>query len=143
MKRAFKERRKIPNAARAIRKLFKINRTDCIHWEGKKNTDGYGMLRSSRTVQVYVHRVVYELFFGPIQKGLVVDHKCRTRDCSNPYHLRIVTPAVNSKENSISPMALNARKTHCNHGHEFTKSNTIKYVGRNGKEHRRCRACTS
>ena len=37
--------------------------------------------------------------------------------------------------------ALNAAKTHCARGHEYTPANTYNYLGPNGKLCRQCRIC--
>lgn len=82
------------------------------------------------------HRLAHMLWNGPIPAGLVIDHKCRTPECCNPAHLRVVTPRENTIENSVSIPALNAAKTHCKRGHPFTPENTY----RNGAG-RACKAC--
>jgi hypothetical protein len=80
--------------------------------------------------------VAYELAIGPIPEGLTIDHLCRNRGCVNPAHLEAVTNRTNLlRGDGIA--ALNARKTHCKRGHEFTPENT--YVWREGT--RACRAC--
>ncbi|TDD77726.1 HNH endonuclease [Actinomadura rubrisoli] len=84
---------------------------------------------------VVVHRFVYESLVGPIPEGLVLDHLCRVRACCNPAHLEPVTDRVNILRGA-SITAANARKTHCDHGHEFTSQNTYRHRGR-----RLCRAC--
>lgn len=43
-----------------------------------------------------LHRVVYEILMGEIAPGLVLDHTCRVRACSNPDHLEPVTQQVNT-----------------------------------------------
>lgn len=43
------------------------------------------------------HRVAWELTYGLIPDGLVIDHLCRNRRCSNPDHLDAVTMAVNTQ----------------------------------------------
>jgi len=116
----------------------KVDRWDpdhCWEWTGAKIPGGYASLAVPGTSQVGAHRVAYELCIGPIPGGLHLDHLCRNRGCVNPKHLEPVT----SRENILrgqSPGALNARKTHCKQGHEFTAENT--YVIQGG---RRCRAC--
>jgi hypothetical protein len=42
------------------------------------------------------------------------------------------------KATKVSPAVINAAKTHCVHGHEFTEKNTI----RRGKNGRRCWTCS-
>ena len=82
-----------------------------------------------------VQRVIWETFNGPVPAGLVLDHLCRVRCCVNPSHLEPVTDRVNILR-GVGPTALNAKKTHCKHGHEFTESNT----GHNAKG-RYCKTC--
>jgi hypothetical protein len=95
-----------------------------------KNGYGYLSLKAA-------HRVSYELFKGPIPKGLHIDHLCRVRCCINPDHLEAVTLVENvMREVSFSPK--NAAKTHCNHEHEFSVENT--FVKPTTGE-RVCRAC--
>lgn len=56
--------------------------------------------------------------------------------CVNPIHLEAVTPYENNIGRSASASAINARKTHCVHGHEFTPENTYVISGK-----RRCKTC--
>lgn len=113
--------------------------TGCWEWAGAKNRDGYGRIGTdAKSRWTSTHRVAYELIEGPISEGLHLDHLCRNRACCNPAHLEPVT----CKENILrgdSPTALNAVKSHCDAGHEFTLSNT--YLRSNG--HRGCRACNA
>lgn len=106
---------------------------DCWPWLGPITKHGYG--RKSRC-NVSAHRLVWEKERGPIPPGLFIDHICRNRRCVNPNHLRPVTPRINSIENSVSPAAINAAKTHCCRGHEFTEENTAIICGV-----RQCRIC--
>jgi hypothetical protein len=63
------------------------------------------------------------------------------RRCVNPEHLEPVTSAVNTRRGR-SPSAVNARKTHCVRGHEFTPQNTAWKVSTARPRPRRlCRAC--
>ncbi|QZE10899.1 hypothetical protein SEA_CHISANAKITSUNE_112 [Gordonia phage ChisanaKitsune] len=56
--------------------------------------------------------------------------------CVNPWHVRPVTQKENVLRSEIAIAAVNARKTHCDHGHEFTPENTYEYRGK-----RHCRVC--
>lgn len=85
--------------------------------------------------QTAAHRVAWLLFRGPIPDGFQIDHLCRNTRCVNPDHLEPVTQRENILRGT-APAAINARKTHCIRGHEFTPENTLHYAG-----HRACRAC--
>ena len=108
----------------------------CLLWTGAKtSTNGYGQLWVDGRLQL-AHRLAYERRYGSIPDGLVIDHICRVRSCVNPEHLR----AVSDKENTLAgvgPAAVNARKTHCSNGHEYTEENTT--LRSNGR--RECRIC--
>lgn len=112
---------------------------DCRVWIGSRNPKGYGQIWSNgRTVQA--HRLAYELEHGPIPTGLMLDHLCRNPSCVNPAHLQPVTLRENVRRGLNNPAAINARKTHCVHGHPFDEANTYVWY-QNGWPCRRCRAC--
>ena len=88
------------------------------------------------------HRVMWERRRGPIPPGMYLDHTCRTRPCINPDHLRVVTPYVNTIENSRSVSALNTVKTHCPRGHPYAGYNLSVYqIKRTGRTGRYCKTC--
>jgi hypothetical protein len=69
---------------------------ECWIWTGGKAGAGYGVMHVGSTLdgtrrQVYVHRLVYEMQFGPIPAGYQVCHRCDTPACVNPSHLFIGT----------------------------------------------------
>lgn len=96
---------------------------------------GYGAL-SVRNRHVLAHRFSYELLVGPIPDGFVVDHCCKNTGCVRPTHLEAVTIGENVLRGS-GFAAVNARKTHCLRGHEYTSENTLST--RTGRECRTCR----
>lgn len=107
----------------------------CWVWTATRLSSGYGSFRfDGRSLRA--HRVAYELAVGPIPAGLYLDHLCRNRPCVNTAHLEPVTNQENTLRGYGAP-AVNARKTHCQHGHEFTPANT--YTFPNGR--RECRTC--
>jgi hypothetical protein len=115
--------------------------TECWEWGGERNENGYGRThRGGRYIGA--HRAVYELLVGPIPEGLVLDHLCRNPPCVNPAHLEPVTNKTNILR-GVGVGAVNAQKTHCIRGHEFTPEN-IRWIAPNwpgGAERRACRTC--
>ena len=99
-----------------------VTESGCWLWMKSCNQYGYGCFRAYGRCMA-PHRFAYHYYVGSIPSGLVVDHICRVRCCVNPDHLRLTT----NQENVLSGTgvtAVNARKTHCKNGHEFTNSNT-------------------
>ena len=108
--------------------------TPCIEWWGRIDPhSGYGSSGKLRA-----HRMIYAECFGPIERGLVIDHLCRNKRCVNPEHLEAVTQRVNVLRGT-GPVAQRARKPHCKRGHEFTPENTLIRQGRC----RQCRTCVN
>jgi hypothetical protein len=75
-----------------------IRREGCWGWKGKPDKDGYGRLGAGGGQAPFIraHRVSYELFRGPIPKGLDVLHHCDTPGCTRPDHLFAGTAQDNS-----------------------------------------------
>lgn len=112
----------------------------CWEWKAGLFKSGYGSFSIDKKSN-YAHRIAYTLFKGEIPGGLHIDHMCMNKKCVNPQHLRAVTPTVNALENSNCATAVNARKTHCIRGHEFTPENTRMKPTGSGALGRVCIAC--
>ncbi len=127
----------VPLAERFWSKVRKTN--SCWLWLGA--TDGrYGQIwvngRNERA-----HRISWEMLNGVIPEGLDACHTCDNPRCVNPSHIFLGTAHDNAVD-AESKGRLNhkgyALRTHCKHGHAYTKENT--YVYPSGK-HRQCLIC--
>lgn len=117
--------------------------TPCRVFTGPLNREGYAQISvghkadgDRRNVKIY--RYVWELRRGPVPAGHEPDHLCRQRDCHELTHLEVVTKRENVLRGT-APSAINARKTHCIHGHELTPQNLYRV----SRGERRCKACDS
>lgn len=115
--------------------------TSCWLWNGPKNQNGYGKvsLWKPKRTTIAAHKFLFQKINGELPKGMELDHLCRIRHCVNPDHLEIVTHRENTLR-GISMVAVNAKKTHCKYGHEFTKKNT-KICKSRGTIERNCKTC--
>ena len=107
----------------------------CWLWEGGQDRKGYGRFWLDGETRG-AHRAGYILLVGPIPDGLQLDHLCREPSCVNPSHLEPVSPAENLRRAPDQISTVNAAKTHCKMGHEFTAENIYSARGR-----RECRSC--
>lgn len=126
----------------ADRKIITFARIDygkesCLRWIGSHNGNGYGVISTKGNPERLAHRLVWTFLNGPIPDGQYIDHLCRNRGCVNVDHMELVTFRENVLR-GIGPTAINARKTHCIYGHEFTKENTMPVTHNKG---RKCRTC--
>ncbi len=134
----------LPRPTMLERFWSKVDKTSdpggCWLWTASVGNHGYGLFQVAAGrvgFRALAHQVSYWLAFGPLDNSLEIDHLCKVRRCVNPGHLEQVTGAENRRR-SDGPAAVNARKTHCPRGHEYTPENTYIQPS-NGS--RICRTC--
>lgn len=108
-------------------------RSRCWLWTAGTNGNGYGRFRVGKNKKA-AHVWAWEQANGPVPRGLVLDHLCRTPLCVRASHLE----AVSSKVNTNRGRRFQSEKEQCIRGHDFDERNT--YIFRNGRYCRACRA---
>lgn len=129
----------------------KIHVTDdgCWRWTACTDRSGYGGVGWAGRRWI-AHRLVYTLLFGPIPDGMDLDHLCHNRDstcpggpscrhraCVNPEHCEPATRRRNLRRGRSA----NRDRTHCKHGHRFTRETTYVFTNSSGGQSRQCLVC--
>lgn len=109
-----------------------IDTSGCLIWTGRRLPKGYGQITVGGKNKM-VHRLMHQLYNGPVPPGWEVDHLCRVPACAAPAHLEAVTPEENRRRQTLA-------HTTCRRGHPITPGN----VGSDGPKNptsRRCLTC--
>lgn len=73
--------------------------TPCWVWQhGRAN--GYGRIFDDNSVVRLAHVVYWERVNGPVPEGVQLHHRCETKACVNPAHLRPLTQREHSREHA-------------------------------------------
>lgn len=65
----------------------------CWEWRGRYSA-GYGYFYYKGR-KYMMHRLMYEIWYGSIPKGMVIRHMCHNHQCCNPEHLKMGTQKQN------------------------------------------------
>ena len=84
----------------------------------------------------YIHRLVLDNFVGPCPEGMEACHSNGDYTDNRLENLRWDTKSSNMQDQIRHGTHVNASKTHCKHGHEFTPENIY------GTGRRQCKTCT-
>lgn len=88
-----------------------INNNGCWEWQKFKKL-GYGVAYFDGKI-CQAHRASWEVFVGPITKGMQVNHKCHNRACINPEHLYVGTQVQNMADMEAAGRANKAYGERC------------------------------
>jgi hypothetical protein len=78
----------------------RVDRTDnggCWPWLGSQDFEGYGRVQFDRKT-FKAHRMAYELTYGRLDSGILVQHSCDNPICCQPKHLVPGTNTTNQED---------------------------------------------
>jgi hypothetical protein len=95
-------------------KVRPSNRVRIGQKAGSKTSHGYLMVNfqgKGERQPKYVHRIVWEMHFGFIPEGMVIDHINRNRSDNRIENLRVVTPCENTQTDDGKCVYFDARRS--------------------------------
>lgn len=90
-----------------------VEETSCWVWTASTDAAGYARIAIGNYKYRRAHRALYELLYGQVPEGLVLDHLCKNRSCVNPSHLEPVTQKENVRRGKLV-------KHICEHGNPMS-----------------------
>jgi len=102
------DRRELP--IDRINRHTKVNPvTECIEWQASKFNGGYGKIKIDGKNR-YAHRVMWEIYNGPIPEGIFVCHCCDNPGCVHPNHLFLGTAQDNMDDKTRKGRGMHGEK---------------------------------
>lgn len=111
--------------AKLLRRYIPVTESGCWIWTGYTTQHGYAQMQDysgEKRRKLYIHRLSYLHFKGPIPPRFTIDHLCRVRCCINPDHLEAVSIGENVLRGD-SESGKHKRQTHCKNGHPLVPGN--------------------
>jgi hypothetical protein len=73
---------------------------ECWEWQGARTKAGYGLIKLGprHSLNLYVHRLVFEAFNGRIPEGAFICHRCDNPQCCRPEHLFLGDAKINNRD---------------------------------------------
>lgn len=138
-------------------KIFR-NPDGCWEWQGRIKSAGNGKKKRGQYGQfavaypnrpigrrkgvMDVHRLMWIISNGSVEKGQVICHKCNNCKCVRPDHLYAGTYRDNTRDSLNAGTHITLKVSNfCPAGHEYTPENTYIGVNKMGYTGRRCREC--
>lgn len=115
----------------------------CLFWTGAfiQNYNYKLGITSYKSKHWLAHRLSFYLTTGIHPGKKFVMHSCDNGLCINPEHLSLGTAKDNMQDMVRKNRHSGAKITHCPHGHEYTKENTLIWKSRKTSKTRACREC--
>lgn len=87
----------------------RLTSAGCWEWTGAVRPPmGYGTITINNTSHS-VHRISYEIWRGPIPRGMCACHSCDNPPCFNPAHLWLGTKGDNNRDSAAKGRAYGFR----------------------------------
>lgn len=139
-------KRALQTLADIERAVERVTESGCWIWMGKVQNKGYAIAIAAKRDYgtTVVHRIAYQIAYGPFPRDLLVCHRCDVRCCVNPTHLFLGTNLDNTRDmdrKGRGRRGLHFRdRTHCLHGHALNEHGVIR-THSHGYKIRICQQC--